>query len=182
MGDGGKFTTLFCSSLAGADVNTATTRLVQLEKLISVRFLSPSQFTCKDTCTKFAPYFSGINEDACSIYGGKWCPSLPDCSFLKVCVANATRDAETNNMTGTVAYRKYLELSPNISDVMSIEECGNARAYFGFDPFFPNDKQICDDVKQLRLTPDFEILNSFATGGSGTDSSDEGLMKPATRK
>jgi hypothetical protein len=91
-------------------------------------------------------------------------------------------DEAEANFTATVAYRNYLEAAPTIMDTTDIKECGDARAYFGFDPFFPNDSQICDKVEQLRFTRDFDILNNFANGGNKNDGIDDGLMKPAIRK
>jgi hypothetical protein len=173
---------LFCSSLAELDVNTGTASglVLQLGKLTYTR-LSPSQYTCKDGCKKFAPYFSGVNEDACAVYGGKWCPNPQDCTDLKECIAKTITEAE-KDMDRTLAYRNYLEGAPTIKVPTSTQECGDARAYFGFDPFFPNDDQICDDVKQLRGSRDFEVLNDFAKGGNGKKGEDLELMEPGQRK
>jgi hypothetical protein len=61
----------------------------------------------------------------------------------------------------------YLKMAPRIKNTTDIKQCGDVRAYFGFDPSIAVDRQICDDVKQLRLTKDFEMLNTFAKGSGG---------------
>jgi hypothetical protein len=61
----------------------------------------------------------------------------------------------------------YLEGSPNITDTTNHVECGNARKYFGFDENFINDKQICEDIEQLKYSRDFDFLQAFF--GQGAD-------------
>jgi hypothetical protein len=154
---------------------------------LKIVYLPLSQYTCGSilTCHTLAPYFAGFNVDACDIYGGTWCPNPQDCSSLKTCVATAIDEAE-DDFTETVAYRNYLEAAPPIFDSTDIEACGDARAYFGFDPASQNDVKICNDVKQLRFNRNFAILNNFAKGGNGD--SNNGLVelteltKPAIRK
>jgi hypothetical protein len=91
------------------------------------------------------------------------------------------KEAEKNE---TVAYRMYLGMAPRIENTTDIQQCGKNRAYFGFDPSIAIDRQICDDVKQLRLTRDFEILNTFAKGSGGRKAqrADKSLTMPGIRK
>jgi hypothetical protein len=61
----------------------------------------------------------------------------------------------------------YLGMAPRIENSTDIKQFGNTRAYFGFDPSISADRQICDDVKQLKLNEDFAILKTFARGSGG---------------
>lgn len=114
-------------------------------------------------CQNKAPWFAGISEEACDVYGGTWCPSPTDCSVLQTCIADLSEDAKTKN----AAYAMYLESAPAIENSADYEQCGAAREYFGFDPDFINDIQICDDIEQLRFSRDFTFLEAFF--GQGTE-------------
>ena len=50
----------------------------------------------------------------------------------------------------------------------SFESCGDSREYFGFDPTYTNDADICDNVKQLHNTRNFGFLDEFYDQGSET--------------
>jgi hypothetical protein len=74
---------------------------------------------------------------------------------------------------GRWAYRTYLEVI-NITDPVDPDACGEAREFFGYDATFTNDAEICDNVKQLRNTRNFDQLDSFYGQGSSGDGDDDG--------
>jgi hypothetical protein len=116
-------------------------------------------------CITEGPFFSGMSEETCHVYGGTFCP-VSDCTDLMNCV-------DGFRLHENKAFALYVNASPIISNPTDPFECGRAREYFGFQDNFINDQQICDDIGQLALTRDFTILNEFfdqdgdGSGGGG---------------
>ena len=125
------------------------------------------QYECEMECKNFGPFFSGISSEACDAQGGTWCPAAVDCSALQSCIATEESWASENEY---FAYLQYLEESPAIEDPSDSIQCGKTREYFGFDEYFVNDGQICDDIEQLRYTRDFAFMDEFFSQGTGDDS------------
>ena len=113
-----------------------------------------------------------MSEEACSVWGGTFCPNPTDCSVLQACIGDLSVEARTTSP----AYATYLEAAPNITDSTDYEQCAATRMFFGFDPDFINDIQICDDIEQLRFSRDFMFLATFT--GQGTDLEPEPLVEP----
>ncbi|CAB9498733.1 expressed unknown protein [Seminavis robusta] len=122
-------------------------------------------FQCGKVCGNPGPYLAGINKEACDAQGGTWCPTPVNCNVLKTCVADLISQAGAA-ADNTPAFLQYLDAAPKIADVTDLQQCGRARAYFGFDELFVNDAQICDDIKQLKYTVDFTFLDEFLKQGS----------------
>lgn len=117
-----------------------------------------------------------MNKDACDAQGGTWCPSKADCSLLQECVNEMATEADAE---GRLAFEQYLLGAPNITDPTNRHQCGKVRGYFGFDEFFVNDVQICEDIEQLKFARDFDFLNEFfAKGSGGEEGSDSGGSTP----
>jgi hypothetical protein len=138
---------------------------------ISSSFVSLLQYDCSSPvkCENDGPYFSGMSVASCDAHGGTWCPGKTDCEDLKDCIDLYSQEAVDENQ---MAFASYLKSAPNITTYTSMDECGRAREYFGFNSFFSNDKQICEDIAQLRFTRDFAFLDSFfGQGDSGSDGS-----------
>jgi hypothetical protein len=125
---------------------------------LTLLVLSNLQYQCSETCLNPGPYLAGMSEDACDAQGGTWCPSPVNCGELKTCTDQLYADALSEGKKGLAA---YLRLMPNITDTGSQAQCGQAREYFGFDEFFINDVQICEDVYQLRYSRDFGWISEF---------------------
>jgi hypothetical protein len=129
-----------------------------------------------------------MSDEACETQAGTFCPNT-DCTDLKQCVEDYHRDALEENK---IAFANYLEGmpggeyltpakcdnatdpaescgEPKVWDPENLDQCGQAREYFGFDANFVNDKQICRDINQLRNTRDFEFLEEFFNQGSDLD-------------
>lgn len=135
-------------------------------------------YKCEHECQNKGPYLSGMTVETCDIYGGQWCQNPVDCSQLQECVAVYLQDAIDNDRT---AWATYLESSPSIKDPLDSFECGRAREYFGFEATFINDRQICQDIGQLRNTNDLAILEGFFAGSDGDgDGPDFSLTPPQT--
>ena len=79
--------------------------------------------------------------------GGTWCPSNPDCTYLKDCISNEINFASSNE--GLTPYKIYLESSPEIVDPYDYNQCGKTKEYFGFKSSFVNEKEICNEIKLL---------------------------------
>mmetsp|Transcript_84099 Transcript_84099/g.126082 ORF Transcript_84099/g.126082 Transcript_84099/m.126082 type:complete len:1454 (+) Transcript_84099:272-4633(+) len=123
-------------------------------------------YECSMTCQNLAPYFSGMSEESCDVYGGTWCPQPTDCSILQTCIANFLMTAQSESRLQ--AFAMYLSAAPRITDPTNSDQCGETREYFGFDPDFINDVQICDDIEQLRFSRDFTFLEEFLGEGEGS--------------
>lgn len=134
------------------------------------------EFDCTMTCKQKAPFFNGLSEESCSAVGGSWCPTPADCSILKSCVNDEIASA---GKAKKLAYKAYLEPG-KVTNHLDFESCGKSREYFGFDPLYKNDEDICDNIKQLHTTKDFSFLDevynqgaplppigSFGGGGAG---------------
>jgi hypothetical protein len=67
---------------------------------------------------------------------------------------------------GMLAFEQYLFESPNITISNNSAQCGTAREFFGFDKYFINDDQICEDVEQLMYSRDYYFLDEFFDQGS----------------
>ncbi|CAB9509313.1 expressed unknown protein [Seminavis robusta] len=113
------------------------------------------KYDCNTPCTRKASFFAGISEEACSAQGGNWCPTPADCSTLKTCVHNEIVRARADDKT---AYVSFLEAG-NVTNSRDPKVCGKVRQYFGYDPLFTNDQEICDNIKQLHNTQNFEFLD-----------------------
>jgi hypothetical protein len=113
-------------------------------------------------CKIPGPYLAGLNTKACNAYGGTWCPSPQDCRDLQDCIAEEIQIAEEFNHT---AFAMYLKAAPSITRPEDSSQCGAAKQYFGFDAFFLNDDQICEDILQLRNSRDFDFLDAFFKQG-----------------
>jgi hypothetical protein len=113
-----------------------------------------------------------MSTEACDAQGGIWCPAPVDCTVLKTCIINEVDWARTNERP---AYEQYLIGAPFIEDPTDEIQCGKGRNYYGFDEYFINDHQICEDIKQLRDTRDFAFMDEFYAQGSDTSSSSSGL-------
>ena len=50
---------------------------------------------------------------------------------------------------------------PSIDDPTDYDQCGRARAYFGFAENFINDDAVCEDVEQLKHVKDFDFLQEL---------------------
>ncbi|CAB9520122.1 expressed unknown protein [Seminavis robusta] len=123
------------------------------------------EFDCSMTCNQRAPFFSGLSEESCSAAGGTWCPTATDCSVLKDCVDQEITGAENANKT---SYKVYLE--PGIvENENDFESCGRSREYFGYDPLYKNDDDVCENIKQLHNTKDFGFLDEFYSQGTPAD-------------
>ncbi|CAB9504115.1 expressed unknown protein [Seminavis robusta] len=120
------------------------------------------EFDCSMTCQERAPFFSGLSEESCSAVGGTWCPTTADCSVLKDCVDQEIERAEDNTM---IAYKVYLEPGV-VENPNDFESCGRSREYFGYDPLYKNDDDVCENIKQLHNTKDFGFLDEFYAQGS----------------
>jgi hypothetical protein len=119
-------------------------------------------------CKTPGPYFAGFGEEACGVYGGTWCP-IADCSELQTCL-----EVEIETSNDRPAYVTYLSSAPTITDSDDADECGLTREYFGFDAYYVNDAQICEDIKQLQYSRDFSILDKFFNQGTGTSTGEDG--------
>ena len=82
-----------------------------------------------------------MSTSACAAYGGTFCYRV-DCSELSSCIARYIEEESDNK-----AYVTYLKTAPTITDATSEQECAKARDYFGYDPDFVNDRQICEDIQ-----------------------------------
>ena len=69
------------------------------------------------------------------------------------------------------AFAVYLGDAPEIKDATNPNQCSGARQYFGVHPLMVNDRQVCDDMEQLRFTRDFSFLDEFY--GMGENSPDD---------
>jgi hypothetical protein len=104
------------------------------------------------------------------VYAGTFCDNPIDCSYLKTCIEFAKTNAKDNKQT---AFLTYLESSNTINDAADRNQCGRAKQYFGFDEDDPDEVKICDEIRRLRETQDFQTLDEFANfvvdtnGGSG---------------
>lgn len=122
---------------------------------------------CTRTCQNPGPFFAGIDEDSCSANGGTWCARPTDCSSLKTCLKamyDSARTPDTNNKT-KAAFASYIEPGL-VNDHTKFEDCSRSREYFGFDPLYTNDADICDNVEQLHNTRDFAFLDQLYDQGS----------------
>ena len=142
--------------------------------LCLLRCCSPTnlKYDCESEipCKNPGPFLAGINQQACSAQGGTWCPAKLDCSVLKNCIDAM---ADQANAEDRLAFEQYLREAPDITDTTDVHECGSLRNYLGFDEFFINDAQICEDVEQLKFSRDFDFLDEFFKQGSdGWDSGD----------
>lgn len=136
------------------------------------------QYKCGNEfdCQNPGPYLAGIDEAACSSQGGTFCALPPDCTILRDCVQDYITEAGESSVFGT-----YLKAAPEIKNPNDLRDCGRAREYFGFEESFINDKQICEDVKQLQYTKDFEFLNDFFGNGPVSTLTPGGLLSPPDR-
>ena len=106
---------------------------------------------------------AGVNKEACDAHGGTWCPTKANCGVLQGCLADLVEEARSEKR---FAFEQHLLSAPKIEDPENREQCQMTRMYFGFDENFINDRQICEDVEQLRFAKDFEFLNEFFNQGS----------------
>ena len=136
-------------------------------------FQTSSGLELNDACERVGPFFSSLNQQACDVYGGVFCPTT-DCTDLKTCV-----ESYQNEYEEPLAYADWLKLSPLINDASSSLDCGDARQYFGYDPNFVNDEHICDDVRQLRFSRDFAFLDNFFNQG---DDDADGDADPSSKE
>lgn len=130
----------------------------------------PPQYECSMTCSNPGPYFSGLSVESCDAYGGTWCPNPTDCSALQSCIAD---DKVWATAEQRAAFVQYLGDAPLITNPRDSDECGKTREYFGYDAFFLNDVQICDDIYQLRYSRDFSFLDDFFAQGSGNNNNND---------
>ncbi|CAB9510835.1 expressed unknown protein [Seminavis robusta] len=120
------------------------------------------EFDCSMTCNERASFFSGLSEESCSAVGGTWCPTATDCSVLKDCVDQEMTRAEND---GKLSYKAYLEPGA-VENPNDFDDCGDSREYFGYDPLYKNDDDVCANIKQLHNTKDFGFLDEFYSQGS----------------
>lgn len=99
------------------------------------------------SCKQEAPFFAGTSEKACQAYGGTFCPTV-NCTDLKTCIDDQKTWALDNSRP---MFYEYLNQAPTIllENVTDPLICGKARAFFGYDESFVNDKQICADIEQV---------------------------------
>jgi hypothetical protein len=71
------------------------------------------------------------------------------------------------------AFAVYLGDAPEIEDPTDPNQCSRTREYFGFHPLMVNDRQVCNDMEQLRFSRDFSFLDEFY--GMGDQNSQEVL-------
>jgi hypothetical protein len=158
--------------------------LFSFQPITSIFLSHRLQFKCADDngdpneCQNKGPYLAGLNEEACATFGGTFCPAPADCTTLRNCIKDYFDGANKPS-----AYATYLEAAPNITDPMDLISCGRSREYFGFDEYFINDEQICEDVEQLRNTRDFKLLESFFGNSEYTSptSDDDIVILPPNR-
>ena len=60
-----------------------------------------------------------------------------------------------------------MESAPEINNPYDYNQCGKTKEYFGFKASFVNEKEICNEIKQLKYTRDFDFLAEFFAQGSG---------------
>jgi hypothetical protein len=65
------------------------------------------------------------------------------------------------------------ESCPTPLDPLDTIGCGRAREYFGFDEYFVNDKNICEDIVQFQNSRDFKFLDNFFNQGSSEGESND---------
>jgi len=83
------------------------------------------------------------------------------------------------------AFEQYLLGAPQLNNTSDQHQCGSVRNYFGFDELFINDKQICEDITQLKYSRDFDFLDEFFKQGHDDEELDVGapelVMVPPDR-
>jgi hypothetical protein len=62
----------------------------------------------------------------------------------------------------------YLRDAPEIKNATDPNQCSLTREYFGVHPLMVNDRQVCDDMEQLRFSRDFSFLDEFYGVGTKT--------------
>ncbi|CAB9522469.1 unknown protein [Seminavis robusta] len=117
-----------------------------------------------DRCNNKAPLLAGLSQSACDPWSGKWCSYPRDCSSLIRCVQSEIDWAKQNNKNG---YKKYLTTAPQVAKRDSLSECGSVREYFGFHKNYPNDHEICDDLKDLRTNHHFAHTDKSSSNKEG---------------
>ncbi|CAB9524782.1 expressed unknown protein [Seminavis robusta] len=148
-------------------------------------------YTCKSECKNYAPSLAGISVGTCDIFGGTFCPyeEAQECSPLKRCVARYLKAAKAleGQQGWNPTYVQYLSDMPNITDATNAHSCGRAREYFGFDPTFPIDLKICDEIEEYKNAQELGFMNdvfeqmpssgkSIGSGGKGVGGSDGGKV------
>ncbi|CAB9498747.1 expressed unknown protein [Seminavis robusta] len=123
----------------------------------------------KSACNALAPALAGMSQATCDLYSGTFCYKPRDCAPLVQCITDEIQWANTTDPV-KASYRDFLLDSPilDIKDTTDNEECGGIREYFGFESHWPNDQEICEDVKFLRHSKTFTDLD-----GSNADFSTE---------
>jgi hypothetical protein len=87
-----------------------------------------------------------------------------------------------NGTAPSAGFNEYLQASPSVTDPTSPAQCGELRRYYGFNPLFINDRQICEDVEQVGSSAG-RLFAGFSFGGSaGSTGDDVTLNEPDTRK
>jgi hypothetical protein len=97
-------------------------------------------------------------------------------------VKDYTDCSAADGETPSAGFNEYLLSSPSVSDETSPAQCGRLRAYFEFDPFFINDRQVCEGIGQVgdsagRSFDGFSFVGTKGSKGEGVE-----LDKPDIRK
>jgi hypothetical protein len=123
-----------------------------------------------------------MNPAACNVYAGTWCPNPQDCTELVNCVEDFKITSAENGTDPSQGFNEYLQSSPSVTDPTDPAQCGGLRRYYGFDPLFVNDGQICDDIEQVGLSAGSLFAGFSFAGSSGSTGDDVTLDEPDTRK
>jgi hypothetical protein len=73
-----------------------------------------------------------------------------------------------SQLTNRQAFYQYLDDAPKITDPEMPNECADVREYF------PDDDQICKEVKELQCFDEFSNLDGYAKGTSNGGGEGEG--------
>ena len=122
---------------------------------------------CKNS---LAPFTTSFNSAACDIFSGTWCQNARTCEKL-TCIQDM-RD-KVKGKTHKKAFFQYLDGAPKLKSFTDVKECSSVRQYFDYDPDYPDDERICEEVEELQCLSDFSDLDGLLESESDDNELEE---------